>query len=171
MTGTARQPHAEIAFDASDVTAQGEHAERVRGMLLYEVGALALTSAEFSLGTSKVMVAGTFEHPMDDYKNGTLSGEVMAQNLAFSRIAALREPGSYEELRPLAPVPEGVDAGKGEPASDYPHWTTLPDDQLRLAPGNPTAYEYEGTVRPMTSRTVTVAVREVFVPSRMRRPE
>lgn len=32
--------------------------------------------------------------------------------------------------------------------------------QLRLTPGNPTAYEYEGQSRPMTSRTVTVKVRE-----------
>lgn len=32
--------------------------------------------------------------------------------------------------------------------------------QLRLAPGNPTAYEYEGAVRPMTARRVTVTVRE-----------
>ncbi len=32
--------------------------------------------------------------------------------------------------------------------------------QLRLAPGNPTAYLYEGATRSMTARTVTVAVRE-----------
>jgi acyl-homoserine-lactone acylase len=32
--------------------------------------------------------------------------------------------------------------------------------QLRLAPNDPTAYEYAGTRRPMTSRTVTVMVKE-----------
>jgi acyl-homoserine-lactone acylase len=32
--------------------------------------------------------------------------------------------------------------------------------QLRLTPGDPTSYEYDGAARPMTSRTVTVVVRE-----------
>ena len=48
-----------------------------------------------------------------------------------SRIAPMREPVSYEDLRPLAPVPES-EAGKDDGAREYPHWTTLRDRDLRL---------------------------------------
>ena len=53
-----------------------------------------------------------------------------------SRIAPVREPGNYEDLRPLAPAlePDAADSGKGSGPREYPHWTTLPEQGLRLDP-------------------------------------
>ena len=52
-----------------------------------------------------------------------------------ARLAGVREPASYEDLRPLEPEPvtsPGDDAA--EPPREYPHWTVLPPSLLRLAP-------------------------------------
>ena len=48
------------------------------------------------------------------------------------RFAPMRKPGDYDDLRPLAPKPDATDAGTGPGAREYPHWTTLPQESLRL---------------------------------------
>jgi len=91
LTGTAREPDAEIAFDATQVSARGEQADRVRANLRYTSRSLAFSMGQADIGTGKLLFSGTFDHPANDFSTGEVRGDITAQGLAFSRVAALRK--------------------------------------------------------------------------------
>ncbi len=91
LSGTARNPEAEITINAREVSANGEQAESLRGTLRYTDRSLAVTGGQADLGTGKVLFAGAFEHPVNDYKNGEARLDVTSQNVRFTRIAALQK--------------------------------------------------------------------------------
>ena len=91
LSGAARQPEADAAFDATKVTALGEQAERVRGNLRYTARSLAVSGGQADLAAGRLLFAGSFEHPAGDFKNGDVRADITAQGVVFSRIAALRK--------------------------------------------------------------------------------
>jgi translocation and assembly module TamB len=113
LSGTARQPEADVAFDATKVTALGEQAERVRGNLRYTARSLVVNGGQADLVAGKLLFAGSFEHPADDFKNGDVRADVTAQGVVFSRIAALHklQPGIEARLDGKAAVEAQVQRG------------------------------------------------------------
>ena len=113
LSGTARDPQAEAAFDAIKVTALGEQAERVRGNLRYTARSLAVSGGQADLVEGKLLFDGAFEHPAEDFKNGDVRADVTAQGVVFSRVAALHklQPGIEARLDGKAAVEARVERG------------------------------------------------------------
>lgn len=113
LSGTARQPEAEITINAREVSANGEQAESLRGALRYTDHSLAVTGGQADVGTGKVLFSGAFEHPVNDYKNGEARLDVTAQNVPFARLAALRalQPGVEARLDGQADIRGRVQNG------------------------------------------------------------
>ena len=89
LSGTPRNIAADLTFDATKVSAAGEQVDRVRASLNYTARSLSFSGGEAILGSGKLLFKGSFEHPENDYKNGSLRGDITAKGLAASRIAAL----------------------------------------------------------------------------------
>jgi translocation and assembly module TamB len=91
LSGTPRNIAADIDLDATKVAALGEQADRVRASVRYTAQSLIFSGGQADLGTGRLLFAGSFEHPENDYQNGSLRGDVTVQSLTASRVAALHK--------------------------------------------------------------------------------
>lgn len=89
LSGTPRDLAADIDFDATKVSAAGESIDRVKASLRYTGRSLAFSGGQADLGPGRLLFAGSFDHPENDYKNGSLRGTFTLQNLSVPRLAVL----------------------------------------------------------------------------------
>jgi translocation and assembly module TamB len=113
LSGTARNPQADIAFDATQATAFGEKFERVRANVRYTVQSIAFNSGEADLGSGKLLFAGAYTEQPGNLHSGDLRVGVTAQAITASRVMALRqrEPGAEARLDGKATVDLRIDRG------------------------------------------------------------
>jgi translocation and assembly module TamB len=91
LSGTPRNLAADIEFDATKVSALGEQIDRIRASLNYTNHSLSVSGGEAGIGSGRLLFMGAFEHPENDYKNGSVHGDITAQGLTASRVAALHQ--------------------------------------------------------------------------------
>ncbi len=113
LSGSARNPEADIALDATQATALGEKFERVRANLRYTAQAISFNSGQADLGTGKLLFAGAYNQQAGDIHNGDLHIDATAQAITASRVAALRqlEPGAEARLDAKAALDLRIDRG------------------------------------------------------------
>jgi translocation and assembly module TamB len=91
LSGTPRNVAAEIELDATKVSALGEQIERIRASVNYTNHSLSVSGGEANIGSGRLLLMGAFEHPENDYKNGSVRGDVTVQGVIASRITALHQ--------------------------------------------------------------------------------
>ncbi|MDP8989354.1 MAG: translocation/assembly module TamB domain-containing protein [Acidobacteriota bacterium] len=113
LSGSARNPQADIALDATQATALGEKFERVRGNLHYTAQSIAFDSGQADLGSGKLLFSGAYTQQPGDLHSGDLRMDVTAQAITASRVTALRqlEPGAEARLDGKAALDLRVDRG------------------------------------------------------------
>jgi translocation and assembly module TamB len=113
LSGTARSPDADIALDATQVTALGEKLERVRANLRYTAQSIAFNSGQADLGMGKLLFNGAYTQQAGDPKSGDLHLDVTAQAISAARVAAVRqlEPGAEARVDGKASADFHIDRG------------------------------------------------------------
>jgi translocation and assembly module TamB len=91
LSGTLRNPEAEIAAQVEKPAAFGEQADRARANVRYSPGAIEITAGEADAGAAKLRFQGSYQHRQDDWKNGAVRFEVAAQGLQASRVEAFKK--------------------------------------------------------------------------------
>ncbi len=94
LTGTVRQPEAEIAAQIEKPVAFGEQLDRLRANIKYSARAVDITAGEADAYGGKLQFQGSFLRPPNqgtaDFKNGSLRYDVAAQGIVLARIARLK---------------------------------------------------------------------------------
>ena len=91
LTGTLRDPHADVTADAGPVSGYGQTLDRLRARGRYTLQELEVRSGEADIGANKIAFAGTFHHPENDWTSGEMRGNFTTQGLPTQTIARLRE--------------------------------------------------------------------------------
>ena len=91
VSGTPRDPIADIDLDATKVAAAGEQADRVKANLHYTARALDFKNGQADMSGGRLLFSGTFTHPENDYARGALRADLTAQSITLSRVAAIRK--------------------------------------------------------------------------------
>ncbi len=113
LSGSARNPEAAIALDATQATALGEKFERVRANLHYTAQGIAFTGGQADLGAGKLLFSGAYTQQAGDLHSGDLRMDLTAQAITASRVAAVRqlEPGAEARLDAKAAVDLRIERG------------------------------------------------------------
>jgi translocation and assembly module TamB len=103
LSGTVRQPEADIAAQIEKVTAFGEQVDRLTANVKYNSTSIDVSAGEADAYGGKLRFQGSFQHTADDFKNGSLRYDITVQGLALARI---------ERLKKLAPDAGAMVDGK-----------------------------------------------------------
>ena len=113
LSGSARNPEADIALDAIQAMALGEKFERVRANLHYSAPAILFNGGQADLGTGRLLFSGAYTAQAGSLHSGDLRADVTAEAITASRVAALRQldPGAEARLDGKAVVDLRIDRG------------------------------------------------------------
>ena len=103
IAGSIRRPDIQVALDIQQPAAFGEQIDRVRADARYRLGELDIANGIATDGTSELRFSGNYRHPENDLKSGEVAFDVIAQNVAASRI---------EHIAKLSPPADGLLAGR-----------------------------------------------------------
>jgi translocation and assembly module TamB len=91
VSGSVKQPQADIEARIDKPAALGEQLDRLSASIHYSTALLDVTSGEAEAFGGKVQFRGAFQHPADDFKNGTLRFNVAAQGIALARVKQVKD--------------------------------------------------------------------------------
>ena len=89
VSGSVREPQADIALDVQKPAAFGEHADRVRASLRVSANSLEVSGGTAEDGPSRVQFSGAYQSMGSDWTAGDVQFQVATQNLLASRVEAL----------------------------------------------------------------------------------
>ncbi|HEV2202262.1 MAG TPA: translocation/assembly module TamB domain-containing protein [Bryobacteraceae bacterium] len=89
VSGTVRNPEADVTLDVLQAAALGERFDRLRGNVHYVNGSVRVNNGEATLGPGRLNFSGSYQAGLRDWTRGDLGLDLNAQAVAFGRIAAL----------------------------------------------------------------------------------
>jgi len=89
VSGTVRNPEADVTLDVLQAAALGERFDRLRGNLHYTNGSVRVGNGEAALGPGRLNFSGSYQAGLRDWTRGDLSLDLNARAVGFGRIAAL----------------------------------------------------------------------------------
>jgi translocation and assembly module TamB len=88
FSGKIDHPEADVSVQIDKPAAFGEQLDRARASFHYSNASITVSFGEVELGAAKAQLKGSFQHRESDWKNGTLTFDVAAQNTALSAVKA-----------------------------------------------------------------------------------
>lgn len=117
VEGTAGDPRATLTIDVAQPVVYGEKLDRFRAQIRYAGAGVEVIDGVAQLGTARVMIAGSYQHPVGEYKNGRLRLNVSTQGFALERVANVQKlrPGVTGRFEMKATVTADVRNGDVQP--------------------------------------------------------
>ena len=114
VTGTLRDLAADVDLDAMRIAAAGEQIDHLKTNLHYAARSLVFKNGQADLGTGRVFFDGTYDHAENDYRTGSLRGDITLQGVTLARIAAVRqrEPDLNGRLDGKASIAADIEHGQ-----------------------------------------------------------
>ncbi len=86
VSGSLRQPQAEIGLDVQKASALGELLDRVRANVRVSPESVAVSNGEAQAGPGRLRFSGTYQRAAVDWKSGDVQLQLAIQNLPASRL-------------------------------------------------------------------------------------
>ena len=90
LSGTKANPEADLRFVVDQPVVYGQKFDRVRGRLRYQTAGVEVIDAVAEAGPARVLFSGTYQHPVNDLRNGTLKFTVSSEGWTLARIEAVQ---------------------------------------------------------------------------------
>jgi len=94
VEGSLGNPRANLRINVEQPVIYGEKLDRIRAEIRYAGAGVEVINGIAELGTARILLAGAYEHPLGDYKNGRLRFDLATQGFALERVA------NVQKLRP-----------------------------------------------------------------------
>ena len=91
VTGTIDSPFASGNVDLQNVNAYGEHFDRVRVDLTMTATSIEITNGDIRAGQARLTVSGAYNHPANDWKDGSLRFDVASNRFGLSQIKHVQD--------------------------------------------------------------------------------
>ena len=91
LTGTASDPRAAIRLAIEKPTLYGQQFDRIRAEVKYAGTGVEIINGVGEMGTARVLLAGSYQHPATDWKNGKLVFDLSTQNFSLDRLASVKD--------------------------------------------------------------------------------
>lgn len=100
VKGNAGEPQAELQLTVDKPEIYGEHFDRFRAQVRYQGAGVEVINGVAEAGKSRVLLAGTYQHPPNDYRNGDLKFDIATENWTLQQVENIRKarPGLTGEL-------------------------------------------------------------------------
>ncbi len=86
VTGTLESPLVNARVDAENVSVYDEHFDRVRGDVTLSATALEVSNGDAKTGNARITASGGYNHPANDWEDGSLRFDVVSNQLSLERI-------------------------------------------------------------------------------------
>ncbi len=120
VTGTIGDPHADADLTILKAVVSGERIERVQAAVAYSAGRIEVKEARVAAGDGQVRLTGRFEHPPDDFRNGSLQFTVSTPGIHVESMEGIQKLGNG-----LRGVVKGDLRGEGNVRNGEPALTAL----------------------------------------------
>jgi len=116
VTGTLDSPLATGNIDLQNVDAYDEHFDRIRADVTLTATSLEVTNGDIRSGTARCTVSGAYNHPANDWKDGSVRFDASSNRFNLTQIKHVRDfrPGLGGELEVKAAGTAKI--VKGEPS-------------------------------------------------------
>ncbi len=91
VSGSIESPLASGSVEAVNVNAYGEHADTVRGDITYSANAVEISSGEVRSGTARIRGDVAYNHPANDWKDGSLRFDIGSAQLTLAQIKHVQD--------------------------------------------------------------------------------
>jgi translocation and assembly module TamB len=91
VSGTFESPLASGNVDLENVTAYDQHFDRVRGDITVTANALEVANGEARNGAARITVSGAYNHPANDWKDGSVRFDVASSRLSLTQIKQVQD--------------------------------------------------------------------------------
>jgi len=91
VSGSLESPVVSGNVSGDDLTAYDEHFTGVRAGVTFTPTALELSNGEARSGSARVMLSGGYNHPANDWKDGSLRFEIAARGVDLSQLKHVQE--------------------------------------------------------------------------------
>ena len=91
VKGTLNAPQASAGIDAENVTAYGEHINRLRASVILSGNTLQVIDGRISAPSGELHAAGTFEHAKNDWGTGQFRFDLNGRGLALGQVAHVQK--------------------------------------------------------------------------------
>jgi translocation and assembly module TamB len=117
VDGTAGDPHAALKVNIEQPVIYGEKFNRVHAEVKYAGAGVEVIRGVAELGQARVLLAGAFEHPVNNYKNGRLRFDLSTQGFALERVANIQKlrPGVRGDFEVKAAGSANINNGDLQP--------------------------------------------------------
>ncbi|HUS07032.1 MAG TPA: translocation/assembly module TamB domain-containing protein [Bryobacteraceae bacterium] len=86
LRGTAGNPQATILVNIDKPALYGEKFDRLHAEVRYAGGGVEVINGVVQLGSARILLAGAYEHPLNDWKNGKLRFDATSQGFTLSQL-------------------------------------------------------------------------------------
>ncbi|HYP09439.1 MAG TPA: translocation/assembly module TamB domain-containing protein [Bryobacteraceae bacterium] len=117
VEGTAGDPRAALTIDVLQPIVYGEKLDRFRAQIKYAGAGVEVIDGVAQLGTARVLLAGSYQHAVGEYKNGRLRLNLSTQGFSLDRVGNIQRlrPGVAGRLELKATVTADVRNGDVQP--------------------------------------------------------
>ena len=91
VKGTLAVPAAEVRLDVVRPALWGEHLDSLSAALQITRTSVGVPSATLALGTAKIRVGGSYDHPADNWKSGTVHFTLSSPSIALASLERVKE--------------------------------------------------------------------------------
>jgi translocation and assembly module TamB len=91
FTGSLESPLVSGNVTGDDLSAYGEHFTAARASLTFTATALELSNGEARLGAARVTLSGGYNHPADDWKDGSLRFDIATSAVDLAQVKRVQE--------------------------------------------------------------------------------
>jgi translocation and assembly module TamB len=91
VSGTFESPVASGNVDVQNIAAYGEHFDRARADITYTPTSLEVNHAEIRSGPARVTGGGVYNHPANDWSDGSLRFEMTGSGVSLAQINHVRD--------------------------------------------------------------------------------
>ena len=104
IAGTLGSPHGRASLDIADGTAYQEHFDRIQARLSLSDRAIDLPLLEIAAGAAKLSANGSYQHPLDDLKRGSIRVHLASTRIDLGQLHVLQQsrPGLAGAVQILA---------------------------------------------------------------------
>ena len=91
VTGTFESPVASGSVEAQNIAAYGEHFDRARADITYTPTSLEVEKGEIQSGAARFTGSGVYNHPANDWSDGSLRFDIAGSRLTLAQINHVQE--------------------------------------------------------------------------------